>query len=403
MTHQNDSCTDPLISSRRTLMQLAMLAAVAPVWAQTHSSANGDAPRLRHIGSSSLPHKLQFEGTTVGGLSGLDYDRAKDVFYAISDDRSQHAPARFYTLKLPISARALGPAQLLSVTSIRTPMGDMYPNASQVTPRNPQVPDPEGIRLRRDLGSLYWCSEGDTARGAGSFIREMRLDGSYASEISLPAMFLPTKEGKSGIRDNLGVEAFAFAPDEDTVWFTTENALIQDGAMPTLDKPGGPVRLTQLDIRSGALVRQLAYIPDAIPAAPKLAGISLPAASGLGADNGISEIWMASEAGMLVLERAWARGVGNSIRLYWVDLESGDDVSKRPALMNETFKPVDKVLLLDFAKAGIAQPDNVEGMTRGPNLIGADGKRGNPTLVFVSDDNFNSSQTTWFHAFEWLP
>ncbi len=388
--------------SRRSVLQLATVAAAQSAWAQ-NTTAAFEAPRLRYLGSSRLPHALKFGDTTVGGLSGLDYDRAQDVFYAISDDRSDREPARFYTLKLPIQASGVGKVELLSVTSLRTPAGDLYPSRSQTTPRNPQVADPESIRLRCDLGSLYWCSEGDVARGFGSLIREMRLDGSYASEIALPAMFTPSPDGKSGIRDNLGVEAMAFAPDEDTLWFTTENALLQDGAVPTLEQRGGPVRLTQLHIRSGALVRQLAYLPDAIPFAPKLAGIRLPGSLSMAADNGISEIWMASEASMLVLERAWARGVGNSIRLYGVDLASGDDVSRKPSLLNEKFQAVDKVLLLDFAKAGLAQPDNVEGMTRGPNLMGADGKRGNPTLVFVSDDNFNSSQTTWFHAFEWRP
>jgi hypothetical protein len=368
----------------------------------SHAQSNG--PQLKHIGSAKLDHRLSFAGTTVGGFSGLDYDRQRDVYYAISDDRSDLHPARFYTLKLPITPQGLGPVQLLSATTLRAPSGEAYPNRSQVAERNPQVADPEAIRYRRDLGSLYWASEGDTARGFGPFIREARLDGSYSSTIPLPAMYEPAKDGKTGIRDNLGIEALAFSPDEDTLWFATENALLQDGPIPTLSSPGGPVRLTQLDIRSGTVVRQFAYIPDAIPFAPQVAGISVPSsAGGLAADNGVSEIWMASEAGMLVLERAWARGVGNSIRLYWADLESGEDVSKKASLINEKFKPVDKVLLLDFAKAGIAQPDNVEGMTRGPNLMLADGKRGNPTLIFCSDDNFNSAQTTWFHAFEWIP
>jgi hypothetical protein len=100
---------------------------------------------------------------------------------------------------------------------------------------------------------------------------------------------------------------------------------------------------------------------------------------------------------MLVLERAWAYGVGNSLRLYWIDTEDADDVLGMPALLGAKFKPADKVLLLDFAKAGLPRLDNTEGMTRGPTLA-----NGNATLVFVSDDNFNSSQITQFVAFEWL-
>jgi hypothetical protein len=390
------------LPGRRCVLGSILAGLAFPALAQNNTqSGSNSGPRLRHIGSTSLAHRLSFADTVVGGLSGIDYDRGRDVYYAISDDRSQLNPARFYTLKLPITATSVGPVQLMSVTTLQSPQGGPYPNRSSVSAQNAQIPDPESIRYRRDLGSLYWTSEGDADRGDAGFIREMRADGSYSSTVPLPAMYAP--DGKKGIRDNLGLEAMAFSPDEDSIWFTTEAALVQDGSVPTIDKAGGPVRLTQLDMRSGALIRQFAYVPDAIPIKPQLAGLNIPAAGGVNADNGVSEIWMASEAGMLVLERAWARGVGNSIRLYWVDLESGEDVSKVPSLLDAKFKPVDKVLLLDFAQAGVKNPDNVEGMTRGPNLLTSDGKRGNPTLVFVSDDNFSSSQTTWFHAFEWIP
>ncbi|MDO8371447.1 MAG: hypothetical protein Q7T39_05900, partial [Polaromonas sp.] len=38
------------------------------------------SPRLRLIGEARLPHRLQFQGTTVGGLSGVDYDEASGLF-----------------------------------------------------------------------------------------------------------------------------------------------------------------------------------------------------------------------------------------------------------------------------------------------------------------------------------
>jgi hypothetical protein len=177
--------------------------------------------------------------------------------------------------------------------------------------------------------------------------------------------------------------------------------LIQDGPLPTvgaLPEARGPIRLTQFASHSGQPFRQIAYIPDAIPAAPTVLGITPPAAltPEAFADNGISEIWMASETGMLVLERSWAYGVGNSLRLYWIDTEDADDVINLPTLAGAKFRPVDKVLLLDFAQLGLPHLDNIEGMTRGPTL-----PNGNPTLVFVSDDNFQSSQVTQFVALEW--
>jgi hypothetical protein len=365
----------------------------------TAPSASKSGPRLRLIGHSTLAHKLQFQGTTVGGLSGLDYDKERGVYYAISDDRSDINPARFYTLKLPISADSVGVPELLKVTTLQAPNGKPYPSRRNVSPDSPEVPDPESIRLRAATNTLYWTSEGDARHGYPPFIREMRLDGSYASQVPVPAMFAFDKSGKTGVRDNKGFEGLSFTPSGDTLWVATEAALVQDGPVPAVGAIGGPIRITQFATHSAQPFRQIAYIPDAIPFAPSLGGLSAPAGltPAAMADNGVSEIWMASETGMLVLERAWAYGVGNSLRLYWIDTDDADDVLGMPALLGAKFKPADKVLLLDFAKAGLPRLDNTEGMTRGPTLA-----NGNPTLVFVSDDNFNSSQITQFVAFEWL-
>ncbi len=370
----------------------------APAAAPSTAASKG-GPRLRLIGHSTLAHKLQFQGTTVGGLSGLDYDKERGVYYAISDDRSDINPARFYTLKLPVTADSVGTPELLKVTTLQAPNGKPYPNRRNVTPDSPEVPDPESIRLRAATNTLYWTSEGDARHGHAPFVREMRLDGSYASQVPVPAMFAFDKSGKTGVRDNKGFEGLSFTPSGDTLWVATEAALVQDGPLPAVGVPGGPIRITQFATHSAQPFRQIAYIPDAIPFAPKVAGVSPPAGLTPDAmmDNGVSEIWMASETGMLVLERAWAYGVGNSLRLYWIDTEDADDVLGVSALLGAKFKPADKVLVMDFAKAGLPRLDNTEGMTRGPTLA-----NGNPTLVFVSDDNFNRSQITQFVAFEWL-
>jgi hypothetical protein len=398
--------------SRRAVLRAAAVAAMLPAsllgQAQTstptpNSNSNpsppSGGPRLRLIGHTTLAHKLQFKNTTVGGLSGIDYDRERGVYYAISDDRSDINPARFYTLKLPITADSVGTPELLAVTTLQTPDGKPYPSKRTVTADNPDVPDTESIRLRSATNTLYYSSEGDIKRGMHPFVREMRLDGSYLSQVPVPKMFAADPTGKTGPRQNKAFEGLSFTPSGDTCWFATEAALVQDGPMPAVGVAGGPIRLTQFAAHSGQPFRQIAYVPDAIPAAPKVAGITLPNAITPEelADNGISEIWMASETGILVLERAYAAGVGNSLRLYWIDTEDATDVLDMPTLVGAKFKPADKLLLLDFAKAGLPRLDNTEGMTRGPTL-----PNGNPTLVFVSDDNFNSSQITQFVVFEWL-
>ncbi len=378
------------------------------------ATANPSArPGLRLIGQSTLAHKLQFKGTTVGGLSGLDYDREKGIYYAISDDRSDLEPARFYTLKLDITANSVAPAQILSVTTLQRPDGSAYPSR-RAAKAGEEVCDPESIRLRVATQTLYWTSEGDAKLNLPPFIREMHLDGRYSSQVPLPSMFVAASQdgrgestqstrgestqgtrgesiqGTRGVRDNLGFEGLAFAPSGDTFWAAMEAPLVEDGPVPAVGKVGGACRITQFHAHSSQPIRQIAYYPDAIPFAP------VPA--GAWADNGISEVWMASETGMLVLERAYAVGVGNSLRLYWIDVEDCSDVMAKPTLSQGAFKPAGKTLLLDFAQVGLVPLDNTEGMTRGPTL-----PNGNPTLVFVSDDNFNPRQATQFVAFEWVP
>src|SRR5437763_13984190 len=64
-------------------------------------------PRLRLLGEAVLPHRMPFKGTTVGGLSGLDFDPGSGTWVAISDDRSQLQPARFYILDIDVRASGL--------------------------------------------------------------------------------------------------------------------------------------------------------------------------------------------------------------------------------------------------------------------------------------------------------
>ena len=62
---------------------------------------------IEYIGEYQLPNNFKVKDTPVGGLSGLTYDKTIDRFYAVSDDRSQKAPARFYTLKLDLDTTNL--------------------------------------------------------------------------------------------------------------------------------------------------------------------------------------------------------------------------------------------------------------------------------------------------------
>ena len=168
-----------------------------------------------------------------------------------------------------------------------------------------------------------------------------------------------------------------------------EGALAQDGPLPKVGEAGGPCRFTAFDVQRGEAVQQVAYIPDAIPQAPRLPG-------GF-ADNGVSEILMLGAQRMLVLERAYMMGVGNSLRLYEIDLQAASDTLALPRLLPGRVQPAPMHLVADFSTLGLSRLDNTESLAWGPPQ--ANGRR---TLVVVSDDNFNPMQVTQFAAFEYL-
>jgi len=376
-----------LLPSRRVLLRAAGAACAASVvGCGTHATppAAPARPRLRLLGEATLPHRLSFRGTTVGGFSGLDFDPASGLWIALCDDRSELQPARFYTLRLDIAdGRPLSP-ELLNCVTLRDGRGQPFP------PRRAggEVVDPEACRLLPGGRGLLWTSEGEPRVNQSPALREARLDGSHVRDFVVPPALTFTRPGH-GARDNLTFEGLALTPDARTAWVSMEAALEQDGPVPKVGSAGGPCRITAFDIASGRATRQIAYLPDAIPQAPKLPG-------GF-ADNGVSEILMLDADRMLVLERAFMMGVGNSLRLYEIDTQAGSDTLAQEKLAAGQYRPVAKTLVADFAHMGLARLDNTEGMAWGPRL-----PNGRRSLVVVSDDNFNPSQVTQFAAFEYL-
>ena len=122
-----------------------------------------------------------------------------------------------------------------------------------------------------------------------------------------------------------------------------------------------------------------------------------PLLPGSHADNGISEILMLDADRMLVLERAYATGAGNSLRLYEIDTCNAADVLAIDALDAGNHGAAPKTLVADFARLGLSRLDNTEGMCWGPRQ-----PSGRRTLVVVSDDNFSARQVTQFAAFDYL-
>ncbi|MDO1581532.1 esterase-like activity of phytase family protein [Rhizobium oryzicola] len=331
---------------------------------------------LAYAGEFVIPTGTMIDGVEIGGLSGLDYDPASGHYIAISDDRSEKAPARFY--ELSIDANATGIKDVKVLRTVTWQDKDGKPFAIKMV-------DPESLRYGRD--GIYWSSEGDAKQLLPPFVRVARPDGSFVRELTLPEGFAPAADKSSGIRDNLAFEGLAFLPSGDLM-VGTEETLNQDGPIASL-LHGGLSRLIRYDAASGKPKAQYAYPIEPIPQAPN---------SDKGwKDNGVSEIMALDDHRLLTIERAFAEGFGFNIKVFMIDLDGATDVSATASLAKPEgmIVPVRKSLVLDMRALGL-QPDNIEGVTL------AKGNDGSDLLVFVSDNNFAASEKTQFYAFKVL-
>ena len=347
---------------------------------------------LRLIGVRALPAGQAEGGTRVGGFSGIDYDASADRWLAISDDRSEHSPARFYTVKLDYDDKSVRAAEVSGVTVLRQRDGSEYPDRPTAMKRGGDVPDFEALRLDPRDGTVWYTSEGDSRLKLNPFVRRATRDGAFTAELPLPGSCRFSAETKVGPRYNLSLESLTFSPNGDSLWIALEAPLQQDGAVST-QKTGGTTRLTRLG-RDGKVLAQYAYGLDAWQLMP---------APGREGDNGLSEMLALPDGRLLTLERTGAEvSAGRwafAARLYEVDLSGATDVKEWAALVGagEKYQPATKRLIFDFAKAGQTHVDNLEGLAWGRRLV-----NGHATLVVVSDDNFLPNQETQFWVFEVL-
>ena len=350
------------------------------------ASVGDAAAQLRYLGQQIVPTGHRHESTEVGGLSGLDFDVDRGLFYAISDERSRDA--RFYTLTLNISRfnRQVGPGmagvQFTGVHHLLDRDGKRFEGRSV---------DPEAIRLHPRAKTLLWSSEGDPRKDVAPFLREMTIAADPQREFALPPQFYGAPGRARGVRNNLAFESLAITPSGKRALAATENALAQDGPQSSR-RSGSACRVLVIDHASGAVVAQHVYAVDAV-VAPSL----LP--NGM-ETNGLSELLAVDEDQFIAVERSYSAGSRLSIRLYLTRTAGATDVSALDALEGATYRSMDKTLLLDLDQLANEDGtqlwlDNIEAISFGPIL-----PNGNRTLVLLSDNNFQNSQQTQFLAFE---
>lgn len=343
------------------------------------STGNVEISEIKFIGQATLPNKLSFQKTEVGGLSGITYDAKNNLYYAISDDRGQKAAARFYTLKIDLSKGSLqsGGVIPVGVTTLSNDNGKVFTVGES---------DTEGIAFTNKK-TVFISSEGNVSKLINPFIKEFSLSsGKAITTLPIPKKFLPDKSSKQGIRDNLAFESLTITPDNKHLFSATENALIQDGpaAKPNISTL---CRILQYNLLTNQPEKEFLYQTE--PIAPFL-NITGKFASGLP-----DLLALDNQGHFLSLERSFT-GLGFAILLFQVSLEGADDIHNINSILavdSTKIKLVKKKLLLDLRTLDVAL-DNIEGLTLGSKLPDRQ-----HSLILVSDNNFNSLQRTQFLAF----
>ncbi|MEG4577792.1 esterase-like activity of phytase family protein [Microcoleus sp. N3A4] len=354
-----------------------LMAATVAIWVN-QSAKSFAVTKIDFIGRAIFPTGSPFQGTEIGGLSGITYDADKQVYYAISDDRSSKAPARFYTLKINLQSGKLEKEQITftGVTTLLDENGKSFPELSL---------DPEAIAFTGN--SVFVSSEGDVDRQINPFIKEFSLDGKLLKTLAIPELFLPDDKGSKGIRNNLSFESLTLTPDRKYLFTATENALVQDGAVPSLET-GSPCRILRYDAVSGNPEASFLYITEPLPAGANPVGKLT--------SNGLVDLVAIDDNRLLSLERAFSLETGVTVKLFEISLEKSDRIEALESLQSRLgeVSPAQKRLLLDLETLKIPL-DNIEGLTFGPAL--ADASR---SLILVSDNNFSPLQETQILGFQ---
>ncbi|WP_105974421.1 esterase-like activity of phytase family protein [Streptomyces geranii] len=316
------------------------LTAAGPANANSQSG-NACSPTVSIDRFSDALDKTTYDGTFVGNFSALAVDRNGDL--AALSDRSS-----LFTL----DRRTLTPKSVV-------PLADETGAAL----------DSEGLVVDRD-GTRLVSSETEPS------VRRYSRDGRILDRLPVPAALQVAPAGRATA--NQTFEGLTLLPGGRTLLAGMEYAISGDAT--------GIVRWQTWERRGTHFVlgAQYAYRTD----------------TGLG----VPEVAATPDGRLLVLERGFTAGVGNTVRLYLADPRRATDTRGVENLTGQDsgVRLVRKTLLADIvncpslgATAKQPQPnpllDNIEGMV----VTGR--THGGLRVLLVSDDNQNAAQTTRFY------
>jgi hypothetical protein len=324
---------------------------------------------VRFLGFSDALNETTFGGFAVSELSALSYDSANGTYKAVAD-RAGSVRSHTFDLSIGVPGLAAGVPAVTAATVLNTPGGVPYTGANL---------DAEGLVVRQD-GTIFVASEGGSAAGEQPEIHQFGVDGAHLSTVPVPARFLIGT-------NNLSFESLSESPGGHALFTANEGPLATDGRTADLRSRIRIVRFAQDGAGGFQPAGEFFYLTEP----GRTTG-----------DVGVAELLAVSPTSLLVLERGFVAGQGNTIRIFLVSLVGAQDVTEVESLAAEGLVPLAKTLIVDLARcpdggatipAGATQAnallDNFEGMTFGPELEG-----GMRSLILVSDDNGSATQTT---------
>lgn len=353
------------------------------------SQVTASVNNIKYLGTYNIPFNLKYKNTTVGGLSGIDYDAKKDLYYLVCDDRSEKNPARFYTAKIFITQKGIDSLVFTDVSYMLQPDGEVYPDNKQ---NRFKTPDPEAIRYNPKNNYLVWSSEGERIVKANDTVLIdpsvliIRSNGKYIDSFALPPV-LKMSATEKGPRRNGVLEGMSFADDNKTLYVSVEEPLYEDGPRADVADNNAFIRIIKLDVAAKKSTAQYAYKlePVAYPAKP-VSEFKI---------NGVPDILSLGNNKLLVIERSFSSGrLPCTIKIFTADLNGATDISTMTLKDNHSFSPAKKSLLLNMDDLGI-YTDNIEGVSFGPVL-----PNGHKSLLFIADNNFTLAEKAQVLLFE---
>jgi len=347
--------------------------------------------QLKYLGVYEIPYNYKYNNTVVGGLSGIDYDKSNDVYYLISDDRSDKNPARFYKAKIILSAGKLDSLVFIDTKPLLQSNNKTFPGIKE---NRFNTPDPESIRYNAVSGNFVWSSEGERIVSGNDTVLInpalyiMRPDGKSIDSFIIPTN-IKMQAIPKGPRRNGGFEGISFTDNYQTLYAHIEEPLYEDGPKADIEDNNAFTRLLKFDVKSKRCIAQYAYKLEPVAHRSILdTGFKI---------NGVSEILSLGNNKILVMERSFSTGrIPCTIKLFIAHLQEATDISNIALKNNRSFKALKKSLLLNMDDLGI-YTDNIEGVTFGPVL-----PNGNKSLLFIADNNFSVIEKSQVLLFEIL-